>query len=177
MFKHPEKFQLMVVEDYLGGTSGFKEVAKRHQIAAPMVRKWVALFQQHGIDGLKRKVSQYDAAFKLKVLQYMWDNSLSYAKAAAVFNIRNATSVGTWDRRFRDEGLAALARPSNKELAKVTSTDNQDTKDDAPESGKTLTMKEVLAENQQLRMEVAVLKKLKALALAREAASAKKKRK
>ncbi|WP_425374519.1 hypothetical protein [Mesorhizobium waimense] len=48
------------------------------------------MYQAHGDAGLLGKYGRYDAAFKLSVLERMWEEGLSYRQTAALFNIRNA---------------------------------------------------------------------------------------
>ena len=161
MIKHSEKFKQKVVNHYLVGTMGYRLVAAQHGIAASMVRRWVAAYRLHGKKGLCRKVERYTASYKLSVLQHMWENALTYSQAASTFNIRNSTSVGIWDSRYRDGGFEALAlqrRPHLEEQTMKAPTVNADAKPDDERS-----REDLLEELEYLRMENEVLKKLQAL--------------
>jgi transposase len=171
MFKHTEQFKLQVVKQYLEGTVGFKTVAREHGVAAPMVRRWVQWYRLHGMDGLKQKGGSYDAAFKMAVLQHMWDNSFSHTQVAAVFNIRNPTTIGIWERRQREGGIEALARSSQKKSMKLPPPKS----DPVSKPDDRRTREELLSELDDLRLEVLFLKKLQALVQARKP-DAKKKR-
>lgn len=174
MIKHTDQFQLAVVQDYLNGTEGYALVAKRHGIAASMVRRWTTRFQLHGFEGLRRKVSRYSADFKLGVLRYMWDNVVSHARAAAVHNIRNTSSVGIWEQRYLDGGVKALAHSrAARPMTMPTSKPNPPSVEEDDKA----KLKRALEENEFLRMENAILKKLDALVQERKAANAPKKRK
>lgn len=174
MIKHTDQFQLAVVQEYLGGSDGYTVVARRHGIAASMVRRWTTRFQLHGLEGLRRKVTRYSAEFKLGVLRYMWDNSVSHARAAAVHNIRNTTSVCLWEQRYLDGGVQALAYTPATSLKTMTIPTSKPPPAEEDDKAK---LKRALEENQFLRMENAILKKFDALAQKRNAANAPKKRK
>jgi len=171
MFKYTVQFKSKVVRHYLEGKLGYKLLAAHYGIAAPMIRRWVESYREHGADGLRRKVGCYDQFFKLSVLQHMWDNALSYNQTAAVFNIRNPTSIGIWSNRYREGGIEALARQRRKsdamKEAKPPTTEKPDDE---------LTREELLEKVEYLRMEVVVLKKLEALVQAKKT-SVKSKRK
>jgi transposase len=171
MIKYTEQFKLRVVKDYLNGSMGYGRLGAHHGVAAPHIRSWVAAYRVHGLDGLRRKVSGYDARFKVLVLQYMWENGLSNRQAAAHFNVRNPTSIGIWERRYREGGVAALARPRKHVLNMKAPTSKPEPKPDHERS-----REELLKELEYLRMENEVLKKLEALAQARKKAAPKKRK-
>jgi transposase len=116
-------------------------------------------------------VTGYDAKFKLSVLQHMWDNGLSNRQAAAHFNVRNPTSIGIWDRRYREGGMEALARPRKHALNMKAPTSKPELKPDHERS-----REDLLKELEYLRMENEVLKKLEALAQARKTSAPKKRK-
>jgi transposase len=171
MNKYTEQFKLKVVKHYLQGSMGYSRLSAQYGVATPHIRHWVSAYRLHGMDGLRRKVARYDAKFKLSVLQHMWENGLSNRQAAAHFNVRNPTSIGTWDRRYREGGLAALIRPRRKILNMKKPTAKPDSKPEQERS-----REELLKENEHLRMENEVLKKLQALAQARKTPAPKKPR-
>jgi len=177
MTKYTEQFKLEVVRDYLtAGSDGLPTVAKRHGIPGHFtVRKWVLAYQLHGESGLRKKQSQYSAEFKLLVLQHMWDNRLSMIQTAARFDIRHHAAVGIWERAYRDGGVEALApRPRGKKPKPMATAVP---KPDGPADDDKRSREELLAEVNQLRMELAYLKKLEALVQARPKQAPKKKRK
>jgi len=174
MTKYTEKFKLQVVNDYLAGSAGFKAIAAKYSLSAPVVRRWVEWYRRHGVDGLTKKPRSYSADFKLSVLQHMWDNSLSQTQVAAIFNIGNLTSIGTWERRYLDGGIEALARPSrtrHEPMVHPPSEPAQKTSDEER------TREQLLSELARLRAEVAYLKKLEALVQAKKKSAELKKRK
>lgn len=176
MTKYNEQFKLAVVKDYLSDSSdGYLAVARRHGLTShSMVERWVLAYRHHGAAGLSRKSSKYTAEVKLSVLQHMWDNHLSVTQAAARFDIRHHAMVGMWERAYRDGGVEALAsRPRGRPKSMATSVP----KTDSPPDEDRRSREELLAEVNQLRMELAYLKKLEALVQARPKQAPKKKRK
>jgi len=176
MTKYTEQFKLEVVQDYLSsGSAGLRAVAQRFGIPSHfMVRKWVLAFQLHGNVGQGRKRRQYSAEFKLSVLRHMWDNQLSVLQTAVEFDIRDHGMVGRWKHAYREGGVEALApRPRGKPKPMATSVPTPG----SPPDDDNRSREELLAEVNQLRMELAYLKKLEALVQARPKQAPKKKRK
>ena len=161
MTKYSFDFKLSVVKYYGDGIRSYAEVADHFVIDAATVRKWVGLHAAHGATGLSKKFSRYSAAFKLSVLHRMWADGLSHRQAAAVFNIRNASSLTDWEKRYESGGLAALA-PRRRGRAKVPIS-RKLPRLDAPLNDKEKSRDDLLAELEYLRMENAYLKKLGAL--------------
>ena len=175
MTKYDEQFKLTVVQQYLSGKGGgYTTIAHKYGLSDGLVRRWVAWFQAHGSAGLRKKFTHYSAEFKLSVLQHIWDNDLSYGQAAAQFNIRNPGILSAWERSYRTGGFEALEpalRGRPRRMAIPT------TKTEEPPEDNKRSREELLAEVNQLRMEVAYLKKLRALVQAQQKAVPAKKRK
>jgi transposase len=177
MTKYDERFKLDVVRDYLSDTSeGYRAVGKRHGLSShAILERWVAAYQLHGDAGLRKKSSQYSAEHKLLVLRHMWDNQLSANQTAAKFDIRSYAMVGMWERSYREGGIEALAPRRRGKRTPMMASDT--TKPDpAPDDDKR-SREELLAEVNQLRMELAYLKKLEALVQARKKLAPPKRRK
>ena len=162
MTKYSFSFKLSVVEFYGGGVRSFRDVGSHFGLDAGTVRKWVAVHAVHGDAGLKKKLSTYSAAFKLSVLQRMWEDGLSRRQAAALYNIRNASCLSNWARRYESGGLAALA-PRRKGRPATVPKSRKSTGSEGPVDDKDKSRDELLSELQHLRMENAFLKKLDAL--------------
>lgn len=154
MAKYSLEFKKEVVEYYLAGKGSFTKTSKKFCVDRSDVRKWVAAFNYHGIDGLTSKHGTYTGEFKLSVLKYMQDTGSSARNAAAHFNIPGYVSVCKWERIYFEEGLDALfidrrGRPSiMSEEKKVRN----------PRLNK-ITQEDLITENQRLRMENDFLKK------------------
>lgn len=162
MSRHSLEFKQSVVSAYSAGTEGAEALASRFGIDHSTVRKWIAVFAAHGVQGLEKKFSAYDAAFKLSVLQRMWDDGLSYRQAAAIFNIRSTHCIADWVKRYESGGLEALI-PRRKGRPRAMSKQPADDEPQMAESDATKSRQELLSELAFLRMENAYLKKLEAL--------------
>ncbi|SDU34490.1 helix-turn-helix domain-containing protein [Stappia sp. ES.058] len=168
MTRHSTSFKHSVVSCYLNGDLSFRDVGSRFGIDHGTVRKWVSVHAEHGLAGLTKKFSRYDAAFKLSVLQRMWNDSLSFRQTAALFNIRNASSVSEWQRCYERGGIDALAARRKGKRRSMPEPPLIPAKTDVPHDNESKSREELLAELSELRMESACLKKLEALTQARQ---------
>ncbi len=109
MSRHSESVKRSIVERYLSGEESYASAGAIDGVDAATVRKWVAAYRAHGDGGLSGKYSHYDAAFKLSVLERMWNEGLSYRQAAALFNIRNAGCLPGWEKRYHTGGIRRSA--------------------------------------------------------------------
>ena len=160
MVKSTPEFKLLVVQRYLEGSMGYRMLAEQFGIANfSLIPRWVGFFRAHGEKGLERKRKSYDAAFKLSVLQHMWDNNLSKGQAATAFNVRRHATIGAWEQAYREGGIAAL-EPAPIGRSKVQPEQN---KPDTAEDIDNRSREDLLDELLHLRAEVAYLKKLDAL--------------
>ncbi|CCM76650.1 putative transposase [Rhizobium mesoamericanum STM3625] len=162
MSKHSLAFKLSVVEFCEKGGRSAREVCVHFGVDHATVRKWVASYEAHGAAGLAKKFSHYDAAFKLSVLQRMWEDGLSYRQTAALFDIRNKGSVVDWERRHKTGGIDALS-PRRKGRPRSMPEPPISKQPQASHSDEAKSREELLAELNSLRMENAYLKKLEAL--------------
>jgi len=121
------------------------------------VRKWVRLYQEHGVEGLLMKRFTYSGEFKNHVVEYMRLNHISAREAASKFGIPSHTTICKWERIFYEEGREALYRDNRgrKGMPKKSKTEKAKLDKKVEE--------DLIAENQRLRMENAYLKKLQAL--------------
>ncbi|WP_249202695.1 IS3 family transposase, partial [Burkholderia cenocepacia] len=150
-----------------------RTLAARYGVGRTVIRRWVASYREHGAAGLSRKVGQYDARFKLSVLQRMQRDGLSYGQTAALFDIRSAGHVSTWERLYHEGGFDALSsRRRGRPRKMATSLPPKPTEAGSPDER---SREELLKENEYLRAEVAYLKKPRCAAASEEAGSAKEK--
>ena len=114
MAKYSLDFKLKVISFYLSGY-GYRSTANHFGILRSAVRKWVKLYQYHGIKGIEPRHSKlkYSAEFKYHVLIYMKTHNLSQREVAAYFNIPTTSSILEWQTLFKQGGLAAL-KPRKK---------------------------------------------------------------
>ena len=163
MSKYSTIFKQSVVSAYAGGTDGFRAIGVRFGVDHSTVRKWVSIHAAHGLAGLEKKFSRYDAKFKLSVLRRMWEDGLSHRQAAAVFNIRNKSLIADWEWRYEHGGIEALALRRKGRPRSMPEPPGPNHPQSLP-SDDTRSRQELLSELSYLRMEHAYLKKLEALA-------------
>ena len=95
---------------------------------------------------------RYTAEFKIKVVETMRKEELSYHEAARQFDVSSHTRVMEWERIYLEEGEEGFY----KERRGRKSTGR-------PPKLKKQVEEDLIAENQRLRMEIEYLKKLNAL--------------
>jgi transposase len=177
MTKHSDSFKLEVVRRYLAGPLGHKALAKKYGVGRNSIVSWVNSYKVHGPKGLhaKRK-SYYSAEFKLNVLRQAKLRELSNTQAATLFDLRGGAGVvALWRRQYDEGGPQSLhpkprgrppMKPPKRKSAPATPAQTDDKR----------SLQELLEENEQLRTEVAYLKKLAALVRANRQAVLKRRR-
>lgn len=175
MAKYDEVFKQALVQEYLSGQSGFRELACKHAVGRTTIRGWVDHYRQHGDAGLRKKSGRYSAQFKHSVLQHMWREDLSYRQTACLFELRGGSGVvSAWERQYHDGGLDAL-EPKPRGRPKQMTTPKP-TKPALPDIDNARTLDDLRKENEYLRAEVAYLKKLDALVRAAQSKVPKKRK-
>jgi len=164
MGRYSDQAKIAAVEDYCTGHLGLREVAGRHGVNVASLRLWAAAYRIHGAAGVRTKNRKfYSAEFKLAVLQRMRSEKLSRRQAAALFNVRRHDMIGVWQRAYDSGGVAALHRTAEFWCESMVEK-SEDGRTGKKRTDDKRTRRELLDELQQLRMENAYLKKLKALA-------------
>lgn len=108
MSKYTTELKLQIVQEYLNGNLGKKQIAKKYYVNPSDVQKWSAAYCKHGLEGLCTTHGTYTGDFKVYVVEYMHNTSLSARQTAAHFNIPSYTSVCKWERIYLEEGKDAL---------------------------------------------------------------------
>ena len=108
---------------------------------------------------------KYSPEFKLSVILDMRNNHLGLRETERKYSIGH-NILSSWERKYLEEGYEGLMKnnrkgPRTKKGAKPPRLDKKVEED-------------LIAENQRLRMEIEVLKKLSALVLAEERENGKK---
>lgn len=170
MAKYESAFKLKVVKSFLAGDGGAKLLARRWSVPEEKIRTWVSHYRLHGMDGLQPKRSVYSAQFKLQVLSHQDREQLSSRQVAAIYDIRNPNQVVVWRRKL-DTGTVAELEGRKRGCPDMKSTQRHPVPPSMGPSDPTFALRE---ENEQLRAEVAYLKKLHALIRARRSVAATK---
>ena len=174
MAKYDEIFKRSVVQDYLAGGGGYKGLASKYGVTSGQIRNWVGFYRLNGDKGLTKKFSHYSAEFKLRVLEHMWREELSFTQTIHLFDLRGGSGVvSSWQRKYYQGGITALA-PKPRGRPKQMKSLEPLKPIEKPTEAKTL--QELQRENEYLRAEVAYLKKLDALVRAKKQAAQKKRK-
>lgn len=160
--KYDYSFRLRCVESVLKGAGSVRSVSKENGIEHSNLRLWLKFYEAYGESGLKARFKRhYDVSFKLSVLKAIEEEHLSLREACARFNIPSDSMIIRWRKAYESEGLSGLnakpkGRPPDMKLP---------IKRKAKAPSRPLTREEeLLKENEYLRAENELLKKLQALA-------------
>lgn len=174
MSKYSASFKQGVVAFYGDGERSYREVGLHFSLDHSTVRKWVASYAEHGLAGLTRKHSHYDAPFRLSVLERMWKDGLSHRQTAARFDIRSVGCLSVWERQYARGGIEALVPRRRETSRSMPEPPITGTGTDGPQGDEAKSREELVAELAYLRMENAYLKKLEALTQARQTPNGRK---
>jgi transposase len=162
--KYDYAFKLECVELVLKKHYSDRYVSKLKGTSRSNIRKWVSFYKTYGEISLLPRINQsYSAEFKLKALKIIEKESLSLMEASLRFNIPNIAIISKWKKDFANFGVEGLkSKPKGRPISM------SDYKRKKRKSDKPLTREEeLLKENERLRCENALLKKLDALIQAR----------
>lgn len=160
MTKYSDEFRLAAIHKVLDGKS-IRGAARELAISKVVLHTWINHYYEGGTEQLLHKNRKYNAEFKKEVIEYKWEHGLSLTQTIARFKIPNSGILSRWEKKYLEEGFSGLlpnkkGRPSEMPKKKEINPRN-------------LTREQELeAENAQLRMENAYLKKLNALVQARK---------
>jgi len=162
--KYDYAFKLECVELVLKKHYSIEYVSKLRGLNESNIRKWVGFYKTYGLVGLlPRKNKSYSFDFKLFVIRTIKEESLSLRESCLRFNIPDVSIIVKWKKDFANFGVEGLQpKPKGRPISM------SDYKRKKRKSDKPLTREEeLLKENERLRCENALLKKLDALIQAR----------
>lgn len=168
MAKFSLKFKQEVAEKYLEDELSLKSVARMYNISLCTVRKWAYAYRVHGINILTGKKGHYSADFKLTVVKEVVDDCFSVRETAIKHGIPAFGTVCTWVEKYRKYGDDAFIRKN----IKIIPVPDKSVIPAPPLPALTENEREEL---EQLRVENAYLKKLKALVQQKTCSTHKKK--
>jgi len=159
--KYNYGFRLRCVEAVLKGKGSVEKIAKEKGFDESNLRLWVDFYKRYGKEGLKPRSKQhYDPAFKRQVLETMAKELLSLRSACVRFNIPSASMIISWRKAYHLNGQAGLiAQPKGRPPKMKPLIKRKRGKSTKPLSRE----EELLRENEYLRAENELLKKLQAL--------------
>lgn len=162
--KYDYTFKLECVELVIKKHYSKEYVSKAKGISESNIRKWVDFYKVFGKTGLLPRINQsYSIDFKLKVLKTINKESLSLRASCLKFNIPDQAIIVKWKKDFANFGIEGLQPKQRGRPISMSDYKGKKRKSDKP-----LTREEeLLKENERLRCENELLKKLQALAQAR----------
>ncbi len=169
--KYDYAFKLECVKLVLEKHYSYNDVSNQKGLNESNIRKWIGFYKQYGAIGLlPRKNQSYSVAFKLRVLRAIDKDLMSLRESSIKFNIPDTAIIVKWKRDFAKFGLAGLQPKTRGRPLSMDTNKRKKRKSDKP-----LTREEeLLLENEALRCENELLKKLQALIQAEEKARKRK---
>lgn len=159
--KYDYVFRLQCVSAVLEGQNSVEGIARERGVDPSNLRLWLKFYDAYGEAGLKARSNRsYDLFFKIAVLKAIEQEHLSLREACARFNIASDSVIINWRRAYESEGKSGL-NPKSKGRPP---TMKQPIKRKKKAPNRPLTREEeLLKENEYLRAENELLKKLHAL--------------
>ena len=173
MAKYSYELKKKIVEEYLNGNAGYKILAKKYQINASQIRRWINNYQHFGDEGLMRSRNkrEYSVEFKLEAITRYETSECSYQQLALELGLTNPSMIAKWRSQYRKEGIEGLR--SHKRGRPVTKKDacNQPPKSSTKKEPLDVSTREVLenrikeleAENRKLTIQKLYLEELRSL--------------
>jgi transposase len=169
--KYDYTFKLECVKLVVEKHYSWDYVSTQKGLSRSNIRKWVGFYKEYGaISLLPRKNQSYSLDFKLKVLKAIDKDLLSLRETSIKFNIPDTSIIVKWKKDFANFGLVGLYPKTRGKRKSMDTNKRKKRKSDKP-----LTREEeLLLENEALRCENELLKKLQALIQAEEKARKRK---
>lgn len=169
-----EKIKLGTVRAYLAGELTVASAAMKHGVGKTAVKRWIALYRAHGVEGLRRRRNRtYGTTFKFDAVMLMRREGLSRRETALRLGIRDIAVVGVWERLYDEGGWQAL-QPRPKGRPRFMHKPPLKPPSPSPVPDEQRDRDDLINELRWLRMENDYLKKLDASVQAKKAAQGKK---
>ena len=142
-----------VIDYIINNDASLCQAQKKFNINRETIRIWLYRYKHGGNKKLKnsKKYNKYTGQFKVDVVEYMHEHRFSHKKTSIIFMISDCL-VKEWDLVYRHEGKDVLLKGNYMKSRKKKTLDSNKK-----------SREELLEEIEQLRMENAYLKKLRAL--------------
>ncbi len=158
--KYTFKFKLECVKLVLEEHNSIHYVSTIKGPSRANIRKWIGFYEEYGEIGLLPSKNQsYSVDFKISVMRFIETKKVSLREASIQFNIPDTAIIIKWQRDFANFGVNGLnSQPRGRPKSMSNFKRSKRTSD------KPLTREEeLLLENERLRCELDLLKKLQAL--------------
>lgn len=145
--------KMEVVNYILENDVSLCQAEKVFHISREAIRTWLYRYKNGGKKKLKkpRKYKKHSGQFKVDVVEYMHEHRFSYKKTSIIYSL-DASQIKEWDFIYRYEGKDVLLKGNYMSNLRKKHVKLEDK-----------SKEELMEEIEQLRMENAYLKKLKAL--------------
>jgi transposase len=170
MAKYSRSLKIALAQKCLNGTPA-TQLSREHGISKSQIQYWRDLYHINGDQSFLAPKKCYTANNKADILNCMWSEGWSIRYTAAFYNLPSPGTLWVWLQAFDQHGLSAL-QPKRKGRSAMA-------KYQAPTLDKSIdemTPDELRRELEYRRAEVAVLKKLEALAESKRRAARKKRK-
>lgn len=156
------EFKLEQVLKYTKHHQSYCSISKEIGVDKSVIRRWVGLYKTKGILGLEisktKTIFSFDFKYKYKVVKHMLSNNSSLFDASLKFEVP-ISSIFQWQKDFANFGLKGLYPKFKGRVKSMSNYKRKQRKSDKP-----LTREEeLLLENESLRCQLHILKKLQAL--------------
>ena len=102
MTKFTQEFKLLVAKRYMNELISYRDLASQVGVDHSVIRYWVMLFRHHGDQAFVFPYTNYPAAFKLRVIQFINETNYSIREASAIFHIPDPCMVRRWRKKVGD---------------------------------------------------------------------------
>lgn len=159
--KYDYSFRLRCVRKIVEQSCSITEMSTKTGVEHSNIRSWLRMYELKGKEGLRsRKRQTYSEQLKVQVVLAVQKERLSLNEACSRFDIRNECTINRWMQDYERQGVEGLkskpkGRPPNMEKPIKRKPRKKSTPITREE--------ELLRENEYLRAENELLKKLQAL--------------
>lgn len=162
--KYSKAFKIKAVEGVLKEHKGVNMLSDQLGISRNDLQRWIKFYKEYGASGLIPRTfnANYTIEFKLTVVRSIEEKGLSFKAASLKYNIPAHSTVRNWYLTYLNKGIKGLDSDGRGQSKLMKNKSNKI-------NGKALSREEkLLKENESLKAELALLKKLHALAQAKK---------
>ena len=176
--KYNSELKIEVCMDKFKNNLSNAELSLKYSIAKTTIRDWVQLYEAHGIEAFKNlkdksKNNSYTPDFRIAVVNEKLNSNISYGELGRKYGI-NKCVIQSWVYKYEKDGESAL-KTDNRGRAGVGRPPKRINKTAISKKEMKTIDKQLLDEVENLRAEVAYLKKFNALVLEKQQSQKKKK--
>ena len=159
--KCSREFKFEIAEEYHAGATAI-HLSKKYGMSDTLIKYWAKVIAIHGEASFPARTAKYSEDFKLKALNLLWTKGWSIKQTSAYLNIPSPTSVSRWLKNY-------LAQSSEEQIPDEVPDPSILESSTVPKKPSNLTKEqeqmfaELERENELLRLEVDVLKKIQEL--------------